>query len=234
MYYNQIRFDSLKYGLESVTQESHMKWLGINTQQQTTIPFEIRTTKLLLQDEVINLDDFTELEDETVFRFEQLPSRSYEKDYDVQLDITVEMNLNQVQIARDGYTVLDFISDIGGMQGILLSGCALVLLMWNYAYLENFLVSRLYKLSSHAFPFDDFRKAKSYDQSLNPRKYNNCADFFYDKLPNCLRCCCQSRKSPQFIGIKEGQELLQRETSVITQIRQMRYFDKSIRLLLNE
>lgn len=32
MYYNQIRFDSLKYGLESVTQESHMKWLGINTQ----------------------------------------------------------------------------------------------------------------------------------------------------------------------------------------------------------
>lgn len=96
MYYNQIRFDSLKYGLESVKQESHMKWLGINTQQQTTIPFEVRTTKLLLQDEVINLDDFTELEDETVFRLEQLPSRSYEKDYDVQLDITVEMNLNQV------------------------------------------------------------------------------------------------------------------------------------------
>ena len=196
MYYNQIRFNSFKYGQESISRESHMKWLGINTQQQITIPFEVRTTKLLLQDEVINLDEITELEDETVFHLEQMPQRSYEKDEDVQLDITVEMNLNQLVIARDGYTLLDFISDIGGMQGMMLSGAALILLMWNFNYLENFLVSRLYKLSSHAFPFDDFRSRKSYDQSLNPKKYSNCADYFYDKLPNCLRCCCKSRKTP--------------------------------------
>ena len=56
MYYNQIRFDSTKYGLESVKPQSYIKWLGINTQQQTTIPFEIRTTKLLLQDEIFNFD----------------------------------------------------------------------------------------------------------------------------------------------------------------------------------
>ena len=48
MYYNQIRFNSFKYGQESISRESHMKWLGINTQQQITIPFEVRTTKLLL------------------------------------------------------------------------------------------------------------------------------------------------------------------------------------------
>ena len=40
-----------------------------------------------------------------------MPNRSYEKDEDVQLDITLEMNLDQIVIARDGYTVLDFISD---------------------------------------------------------------------------------------------------------------------------
>ena len=41
--------------------------------------------------------------------------RSYEKDYVTQLDISIEMNLNQRQVARDGYTVLDYISDIGGI-----------------------------------------------------------------------------------------------------------------------
>ena len=60
-----------------------MKWLSINTQQQTVFPFKISTTKLLLQDEIVNLDDLTELEDETVFRLEQLPTKSYEKDFDV-------------------------------------------------------------------------------------------------------------------------------------------------------
>ena len=40
------------------------------------------------------MDDYTELEDDTVFRLEQLPNKSYEKDFDVQLDITIEMNLD--------------------------------------------------------------------------------------------------------------------------------------------
>ena len=61
---------------------------------QTLIPFKVSATLLLLQDEIVNLDDMTELEDETVFRLDEMPIRSYEKDYDVQLDITVEMNLN--------------------------------------------------------------------------------------------------------------------------------------------
>ena len=61
------------------------------------------------------MDDLTELEDASIFRLDAEPIRSYEKDFDVELDIQVEMNLNQVQIARDGYTLLDFFSDIGGI-----------------------------------------------------------------------------------------------------------------------
>lgn len=98
----------------------------------------------------MNLDDLTELEDETVFRLEQLPTKSYEKDYEVQLDLTIEMNLNQLVIAREGYTALDFISDIGGMQGMLMTGCAFLLTIWNYQHLDNFLIAKLYRLSTNA------------------------------------------------------------------------------------
>ena len=85
-----------------------------------------------------------------MFHLEQLPTKSYEKDYHVQLDITIEMNLNQLVIARDGYTALDFISDIGGMQGMLIAGAAFLLSIWNYKQLDNFLVGKLYRLSSKA------------------------------------------------------------------------------------
>jgi len=63
----------------------------------------------------VNLDSLTEIEDERVFRFNLEPFKSYEKDYDVQVDITIEMDLNLTVVARDIYTGLDWISDIGGI-----------------------------------------------------------------------------------------------------------------------
>ena len=64
------------------------------------------------------------------------------------MDIQIEMNLNLLQVARDGYTLLDFFSDIGGIQGILISGTSIFLAIWNYNNFDNFLVSRLYRLVS--------------------------------------------------------------------------------------
>ena len=54
--------------------------------------------------------------------------------------------MNLKMIARDGYTILDFLSDIGGILGLLISGITYILVSWNYNYFENFLVTRLFKL----------------------------------------------------------------------------------------
>ena len=48
LYYNQIRFDSFKYGLPSISPEANLKWLLVNTQMQITIPYKVSTTKLML------------------------------------------------------------------------------------------------------------------------------------------------------------------------------------------
>lgn len=47
-----------------------------------------------LQDMDIDLDELTVLEDDTIFKIEALPVRSYEKDLYVQMDISIEMNLD--------------------------------------------------------------------------------------------------------------------------------------------
>ena len=42
--------------------------------------------------------------------------------------------------------MLDWISDVGGIQGILISVMAMLISFWNYNQFENHMVSRLYKL----------------------------------------------------------------------------------------
>ena len=62
------------------------------------------------------------------------------------MDLTVEVDLDIVQIAREGYTILDVLSDIGGLQGLLLSFCVAFLVLWNHNNFDNYLASRLYKI----------------------------------------------------------------------------------------
>ena len=69
--------------------------MPVNTQIQNSIPFQVSTTELFLQDfKSINLDDITELSDNSIFKLEQKPVMPYEQDDIVQMDITVEMNLS--------------------------------------------------------------------------------------------------------------------------------------------
>ena len=54
----------------------------------------MKTSEVYLQDLPIDLDDLTEIFDDTVFVLDQLPMRSYEKDVHVMMDISIEMNLD--------------------------------------------------------------------------------------------------------------------------------------------
>ena len=53
--------------------------------------------------------------DESIFSIDALPVRSQERNRFVQMDLTVEMNLNYRSVARQIYTILDVLSDIGGI-----------------------------------------------------------------------------------------------------------------------
>ena len=56
------------------------------------------------------------------------------------------MNRDQLVIARSGYTFLDYLSDIGGMQGMLISGVGYFITIWNFNMLDNHMVTRLFKM----------------------------------------------------------------------------------------
>ena len=118
----------------------------MNTQFQQTLEYKVTRTEVRLQDKGADFDELTLILDKSMFEIEKKASRTYEKDYDVQMDITVEMNLSKVTVERSGYTFLDVLSDVGGIQGLLLSFCGLIVGIANYNNFDNYLASRLYKI----------------------------------------------------------------------------------------
>ena len=62
------------------------------------------------------------------------------------MDLTIEMDRDLIGISRSGYTFLDVLSDVGGLQGILLSFCFMLIMIWNHNNFDNYLASRLFKL----------------------------------------------------------------------------------------
>ena len=121
-----------------------------------------------------------------MFKLNTLPVRSYEKDFIVQMEISIEMNLNQVTLARTGYTTLDVLSDIGGIQGILLSAMSIFLSFWNYSNFENYMASRLYKIKNN----NSVRGAEEY--KISPPRLLNILEYFLDLIP--AKCRCQKSR----------------------------------------
>ena len=125
----------------------------------------------------VDLDELTELENDSIFTLIRVPDRSYEKDYHAWFDLNIEMNMDMLSHKRQGYYIFDLISDVGGIQSILFSTFAFFVSVWNYNMLENSMVSRLYKLerkdenSRHVkdtFRESDFMKSRRF---YNPKEF---------------------------------------------------------------
>ena len=87
----------------------------------------------------------------------------------------IEMSLDQIVIQRDGYTILDILSDVGGLQGIFISGISLLLSVLNHESVENYIVYQLYKSQSSTLILSSTEALKLY--------------FIEKVLPSKLVCC---------------------------------------------
>ena len=85
------------------------------------------------------------------------------------------MSLNLRILAREGYTVLDRLSDVGGIEAILIMAISIFLSFWNYKYFDSYMVSHLYKPAEQEF--------------FTPTKYSNIKLFCMDSLPKRMLCC---------------------------------------------
>ena len=98
----------------------------------------------------MNLDDITGLNDDSLFRLKPSKFVPFKKEEDLIQGVIIGMDLNLNVVDRSGYTLLDVLSDVGGLQGILISGFLLVLSILNHNLLDSYLVSKLFTFENSA------------------------------------------------------------------------------------
>ena len=96
-----------------------------------------------LQDLLVDFDSLTEFEDSTFLSLERQSTNIIDEDIVVEILVTLSANLNFVE--RYGYTILDYLSDIGGISGLVFSGVSSLLAILNANFFDNFMVSKLFK-----------------------------------------------------------------------------------------
>ena len=187
-------------------------------QWYTRVIFEINQTELALQDLALNLDELTELQDSSVFRLQEGSTQPIHDHRKILFGILIQMNMDQTLIERNGYTILDLLSDVGGLQGILTSGIYIILGILNHNHLSNYLVSRLFKSSET-------------HRHLTTSSTESMKNFCLSKcLPRKLACCSRERKQRV---MEQALAALEKEVQVINLIRSRRFVHRALKHLLD-
>ena len=180
----------------------------------------------------MNLDDITLLQDAEPFKLNEIQTKSYEADTETLMDITFERSLDLLVIARAGYTVLDLISDIGGILGILMSAAGTFLFAWCYNSFDNYMVTKLYRVADSQMAEDDETKgASAGHKNLKKEPWRDLKEFLKSITPSCLWCCGQSRTDRSF---EIGRAMLECETNIVQIIKSRRFFAEAMQVLLSD
>ena len=95
------------------------------------------------------MDEWTKLERQDLFKPIEQTVRPYEESDNTWFCITFEMDLSRTEFDRSRYTFFDLLSDVGGLSGMLASIFAIMMSIWNRNALDNYLVTRLFKINSN-------------------------------------------------------------------------------------
>ena len=94
----------------------------------------------------MNMDEMTKISYDGLFKLMRKHVMPYEKPDETWVSVTIERSLDLQSYERSLYTVLDFLSDIGGFHGMLVLVAATLASAWTFNDFDNYLVSRLFKI----------------------------------------------------------------------------------------
>ena len=100
-------------------------------------------TDLRLQDSFYQFSELTE-DERRIFNNRYQKSRPYEFPDNVHVQVTYEFNLDLHRIDRDVYSVLDWISDIGGLKDGLILVIIVVVSFLNFYKFDHYLIENLF------------------------------------------------------------------------------------------
>ena len=95
---------------------------------------------------MIELDTWTLSERPELFKLIENRVLPYEEPDKTWVAVTIECDLNRLDLSRSRYTLFDLLADVGGLQGMFASIFAVMVTIWNYNALDNYMVTKLFKM----------------------------------------------------------------------------------------
>ena len=147
------------------------------------------------------------------------------------MDISIEMNLDRTYLIRQTFDILDLLSDVGGIQTIMVVFASVVVSVLNFGNFDTFLASRLYKIKRESATDDSKENIFAQSDYFRGSKCNNIKLCLMHCLPSKLVCCKRSYKER---GIERAITAMQKETDIIEMIKSRRYLKLALRKLLTK
>lgn len=161
--------------------------------------------------ELFNLDTWTVIDRKDLFTLQEMKNMPLERFDNSWLMITVEMDLNRMEYARSRFTVLDLLAQFGGFIGIFGRIFGFFMAAWNFNALDNYLVSRLYRV------YPGLASLKDKTQSeFHRSKLPHLDDYLMSWVPSCfIFCKARGRNKAKAIARAD----MAKELDVITVIQ---------------
>ena len=105
---------------------------------------KLKIDDITMLDEYMDLGGFSE-ESRTVFRSENIGFRPMEFDVFSHMGVVYEMDFDMRSYHRRVYTILDWLSDVGGLSGALFAAFGAICRILTFNGLHCFLIESLYK-----------------------------------------------------------------------------------------
>jgi hypothetical protein len=131
------------------------------------------------------------------------------------MGIGIDMSLDSTVFERSNYTLLDVLSDVGGLESVIAAVVSFILSILNYNNLDNMMIMQLFSFPAYKSA-DPNKPKKRGVTNFKPSLCGNLGDYFLDKLPSRCRVCKRTRRQKQF---EAAIERLNQETDVIKLIR---------------
>lgn len=138
-------------------------------------------------------------------------------------------------MVREVYTILDLLSDIGGLQGSLVTVIGFFLSVWNYKSVESYMVSRLFRGAQGggvAATATQQRGQSQNNLAQSESVWTSATLFFFNNccVPNRFLCC--RRKQERFALLEKAHTMLESELDFVQMIRLQRSLYAALQHLL--
>ena len=108
---------------------------------------------------------------------------------------------------------------------------AILVGFWNYNYLDNWMVSKLYRIQKKDAQGKVYSNPDDKNEEMSISLFSGLKDLICDSLPSCCQCCRSSRNER---GLDLGRQKLEKETNIIAILQSRRYFNAALKQLLTK